>query len=1448
MLREMISGTNAIWKGAKRAANSVGTLVQNIAKTVSKYNKENFVSAYRQSAKHTMPAEYLPKTENTAPKSIIRRFADIVLLPIFSSLPGWISGFFLAPFVYYTYKNTLSFFQLPIDLVYYDIKKKIKLDWQGGLYGLLGAAAGFLFGSIAGSMFFVWRVLEQTWHTTASFMTRLINWSVSDLKESHVILSPKIQVTEYRHEGRTAFEKNVGLFFGSIVYIPVGVITLGTIGMGRFVVNTAVSVGRGIALGANTAVSDMAWFSPATNDPNDPSLDAHTYELIPRVKEYRNDYQRYFFGGSGTLLIGPALTIVSFATVLTARVIGNSIYSFIRVTAKTAHIFLKNTYADKAFDVGDDPRDKAIAYDHSKRLGYPGQYILGIPAILLGASIGFISRLSIETGISFINTARITFNLALQNTPSYQPLKPLKAQRNHYERAIGFVGYFLGVVIPLPVTLSIALGRTLFTNLITTKHFTRFFLQERSTLHGALEVEPINHDDETTSFYDSNDDETENTAFIIALNVESRKPILARFFSWLRKVNSSSGADNRPLWLQIFSFPGIVIGSVLGGGLRAIVETTLTSIDTVIASLNLALYRSRFANQFKPMKPNRNTLEKVLGSFGYILGGILGITPFLAIGAARWVITNGDSTKRAFIATVNALLATDDPLRLKEPIADTRPNVVKASSFLGYTLGGVLGLSREFGLNTIRSFGRQIRYYGKSALLESGLDSKITDLSQDTRTRSQKRLGYFGALSGTGFGWIAYGSITFARIVGNSVISAYHTVRDMIEMAFLDDYPTADTFTETRRLKAFREGSPVALQSDDLTYAPYEAIFLESEEDSDDELAAPHHPLAEPPDLNLVQRREDLRKNRPFIFGTPGLIIGGIIGLGAFSIAGFGRIMLNSAITTWNTTLDFTDTILPEGVSTAKTRVSQNKPIPRLMGYPIGKLLGTLITGPLAWLAVLLYRFTTNTVMTSFLTAEIITTLPPIRNNIRAYRDSRKQVDKNFGWAGFVLGGFALSIVFGSVGYVANVLWHIAYHSAITAERAFIYSIFWVMGSRLHKLLVGVKQSQFSAYLLEGFYPQKKQTTFERYGFGLLGYLVGFALSAPFSSMIALGRFALLNGKLFAIGFMQAANLTLEKPFSTEQMALLDALVNHIPFGKKSIALSPENLSRLKYSFGAVGFSLGSIVGTLFMALPVGAYRLTKESGRSYYHLSQSLLNVGLEEPYFKNGIATDKRAVKMKLIGGLGYLAACVTTGLVPVANVLTKSVAVLIAILFSGFVAVYKAIQVAYYPRFKPIASGETAHVEKDRKLRLLVSTLSYGELPSNTTLEEKFTAQLGATTIVDEQPTGRKGAYDFIVKSLCFNEERLCESILYAKVKKNQEGKSTHLSAEELKAIKDKHHGSFFFNNEMRQKHNDVIDTRCDDIDRFIDGYLAGTRQRTPEKKDPQFSAQELFNYRP
>lgn len=1436
MFRAIINGANGTWKTAKRAVIGLGSFIQNITRTVARYNKENFVSAYGQGVKQTMPQSFhVHETNNTPPKQVIRRLADILLFPVFSSVPGWITGFFLAPFIYATYKNTASFFQLPIDLVYYDRKKKINLAWQGGLYGLLGAITGFVFGSIAAFFAFTWRVAEQTWHTTASVITQLINWSVSDLHKNNVVLEPKIAVKEYHHADRTPFEKTLGRYIGSPIYVAAGVIVLSTISVGRFIVNTALSSWRGFARGINFAVSDMMRFSQISNDPNGQALNGETYTLIPTKMEYRNEYQRYFFGALGTLFVGPSLTIVGFTAVATIRLLGNSIYSFIRVTAKTARVFLQDTAADNLFDVGNDPRD-SLSYGYSKSLGYPGKYILGIPAIALGTGVGMSTRFIIETYISFINTARLTLNLALQNTPSYHPFRPLKSQRANYERTIGSLGYFLGVILPSPMTLSIVLARTLMTNLITAKNFTQFFLKEHSTLHGAIEVSVVNDDEETIHFSDNLDNHVIQPPNV-AINVASQKSILTRLMSWLKKVNSANDADQRPIWLQVLSSPGIVIGSLLGGGLRAMVETTLTSIDTVIAMLNLALYKSKFANQFNPIKPDRNTLERTLGVFGYIIGGAFGVTPLLTIGFTRWVITNGDSANRAFTLTVNSILANDDPLRLEEQEADTRPNVVKASSILGYMVGSLLGISREFGLNTIRSFGRQINYYGKAALFESSLDDKITNLSEDTRTPGQKRLGYFGLFSGTGLGLIAYGSITFVRIAGNSIISAYHTTRDMIEMAFLEDYPTSDTFTETRRIKAFRATPTIPSR---LNGIDERAEFGNGSDDEEGELL----PIAQPVNSNdnvHPLTREDHRKNRPFLLGAPGLIIGGMIGTGAFTLASFGRILLNSAITTWNTTLDFTDNILPEGASTQNVRAPQNKPVSRLMGYPIGKLLGIFVTGPLAWSAVFLYRLTANTAITSFLVAEIITTLPPIKNTIKGYHDLRGTVDKRFGLAGFVFGGFALSIAFGTLGYVVNIAWHTVYHSAISGFRAFMYPVYWSMGSRKHHLLVGVNQNEF-----ETSFAKDERTPFERYGFGFIGSLLGPILSAPVSIMIATTRLALLNGKLFLIGFMRAANLTLEKPFTARQMALLDESVNQISFGQEPTTLSEKNLYRLKYQFGSVGFTMGSIVGTMLVALPVGFYRMAKESGRSYYHLSQSLLNVGLEEPYFEKGIATDQRTTKIKTLGGLGYLAALVTAGLVPVANILIKFTIVMVATSFAGGVAIYKAINMLYSPRFKPIANNEAA-ADVDKKLRQLVSTLEHGELPSETTIVEEMALEQGGNFItVKKEPTGRKGASDFVEKAFGFNEDRLSESILYAKVKKNQNGESTHLTESELNVIKEKHHGLFFFTTRMRQKHDTKINNRCDQVNKFVDDYIAGQHQPTPKKEEVHLSMRELINY--
>lgn len=1357
---------------------------------------ENSAWAVYQTTQQTMPKNWMQKPNAAISKTWGRHLADIALFPL-TTLPGWLLGLFALPTLIHSYHSFLSFAEAPQRFVQADLEPEhAKLPkLHGFAYGMPGSVLGLIAGSLIALLTLGSRIIRHTWETTAAIWTQLVNASVQDITSENEV-SAKLSVARSPFP-QTSFGQFLGIVpLGLVIHPIVSIITLGVIGAGRFALNSGLSIWRNFITGLNLSVYDMYTDNERTT---------HQH-VVALTLDKRNSIQRVLFGWVGEV-IGFGFGTLGFVIVGLGRVLINSAESFVRVMYSAIQMALREgSRLHTLFNLPEDRRDES-KYGLSKQLGYPGKYGLGLIAMAMGIPTGVLLRLLNETILSAMDAGATSLNLILKDVKGYRPIT-VRAGRRPYERVIGGLGYPLGTILMLPVTLTIALTRFVITNLDTAQRVSRFFIKTASSLQGPIKVDAVPKT-EVEAVPETN----ENTLNIRNPSQHRTEPtpqevLLRRIYNWAQTISQQ---DGRPLYLQVLSFPGALLGTVLGGGVRTLIETSLNSLDSASKLINLSLRGSDYQHYLQPIKSHRNTLEFLLGSPGYVIGFGLAVAPVVSIGLTRWLITNGDTTYRVFVATINQTRREAE--RLPAPTPDERPAVVRYSTFLGAGVGVLLGLNREVGINSITSLRRQVMYLAKQSLYQSSYEDRIANLTNDDRLLQQKLLGAPGLLFGGLIGSIGYVGISFGRVIGNTAITTYHTVRDMVDLVFLDDYPNADSFAESRRIAAyFRRADENPTSDDNVTVTV--------------ELSDVHIPVAIPvTNVSPAVRREDTRQNYPFLLGSFGFVLGGSLGLISAWIAGSARIAGHSLLTAYDTILDFAEAILPENTPTSDYRSPERKPIPKLLGYPFGKIFGVPF-GALAWTLILTSRFIFNTGYTTWLVAQAMAWTPPMSDRIPELNDPRSwnSFDRQIGILGYMIG-----IPFGVIGFVLNYTAHTLYHSAITAYRALFYASLWAIGSTSAKLLLGVNQATFNNH-----YGEDKRTLFQRYGFGFLG-LIGFAVGTGIASVISVFRIAALNVRMMSIGFKRAANLTLEKPHPESSMRL-DHEINTIQLGR-DITLTDDQLDDAKYTLGIGGLMLGGILGATFVALPVGIIRGLKESVKSYDHLSQSLLNVGLEAPYFVNGVATDKRPAKLKIAGSLGYLIAVMTTGWIPVITFFGKGALIVLALSFSPFVAAMKAGYILFNPRFKK-HQADMPEQPAETKMRELYSALVDGEFPAEQSIQTTRPA------------TGNKGAWDFLRKSAQFNLNSLTEDVLQAKLDaiRTKSGQSS-LTDETKARIKGDHRSFFFFTTKMRQQHNEIVEQEFENIEHLVDDYLDGHENLVaPQKVNKQASATELFYYQP
>ena len=273
-------------------------------------------------------------------------------------------------------------------------------------------------------------------------------------------------------------------------------------------------------------------------------------------------------------------------------------------------------------------------------------------------------------------------------------------------------------------------------------------------------------------------------------------------------------------------------------------------------------------------------------------------------------------------------------------------------------------------------------------------------------------------------------------------------------------------------------------------------------------------------------------------------------------------------------------------------------------------------------------------------------------------------------------------------------------------------------------------------------------------------------------------------------------------------------------FGKDT-----RNSDLQKYVVGFPGLIVGSIFG-LGVALGIVTEKWIKQSALSWFYLSGSLLNLGLDHTIF-TGISRDNRRNTIKYFGGVGYIVAIATTGVVSLGCAISIKVFTFIAftigIICSPGIAPFKRGENILHPRFEtnvsPITTltGESSESTTTNRFKNLYSSLdAWGNLQEN-------------KDILPNQ-NGGKGTLCFARKAVTFNISTMTEHTFNALLAAYRQSntKPTFFDTDNvevktaLKKVKQHYNnlGSWLDTKEEINHRNEQID----DIGQFVLEYLS------------------------
>lgn len=205
-------------------ANKLVTATRFFFKTA----RDNFIRGLGDTTQFTAPEFYktLKKPLDKADDSA-NFLVDILLFPL-ATVPGWLTGAFIAPFIYYSfYLNLPAFYNAPSGLLYSDISTFKKPKFFGGplvLFGIPGVILGLVPGVIVAILHTMIRFISNCGISAYRTTVKGLNFAVSDMQPlqiKHLINEDKRSWVE-RAFGLPG--KLLGFTLGSVAYISVIII------------------------------------------------------------------------------------------------------------------------------------------------------------------------------------------------------------------------------------------------------------------------------------------------------------------------------------------------------------------------------------------------------------------------------------------------------------------------------------------------------------------------------------------------------------------------------------------------------------------------------------------------------------------------------------------------------------------------------------------------------------------------------------------------------------------------------------------------------------------------------------------------------------------------------------------------------------------------------------------------------------------------------------------------------------------------------------------------------------------------------------------------------------------------------------------------------------------------------------------------------------------------
>ncbi|WP_347251538.1 hypothetical protein [Legionella sp.] len=589
-----------------------------------------------------------------------------------------------------------------------------------------------------------------------------------------------------------------------------------------------------------------------------------------------------------------------------------------------------------------------------------------------------------------------------------------------------------------------------------------------------------------------------------------------------RKLNVPEG--NMAWYRIIFGLPGLLIGGSLGGiaaGLISLVRLTINSLKSgkysVIKITNLALDPEDYLTVDQT---ERSIIEKYgFGFPGLILGGIVASLGFTVAGLGRVAINSWFSFIGLNALAFNLVRQEKTIRELNDGRTPFRiyglglPGLILGSltAPVAVAIAGVERIAIESWRTTKEFFFAAVNWALPTEQVEPSQDS-IEEGKKEKRSKlNAYGFGAPGVLLGVLSGSIGFAGVVFARTLANSLASG----------AF-----------------SFIHVTNLALDPED----------------------------------RIPQMQEEKSNIKRYGFGFPGIVLGGIAGGLGFTVAGLGRVAINS----WSSFIGLNASAFNLIRQEKTNRELNDGRTPfRIYGLGLpGLILGSL-TAPVAMVIASSERIARESWKT---TKEIFivivnTVLPTKKSEEAAPERTEGNKRSKLDTYGFGAPGLLVGIISGGIGFVGALCARILINSFISA----LYMSILITNKALDP---ADRISQI----------EDDRSTLDVCGFGLPGLFLGALTGRLGFFAVGLGRVAINSFFTFVNVNSSAFNLVRQE---------------------QNARLKDERSPVLIYGLGLPGLILGGLTAPIAITI-AGAERSARESWKTTKELFSAAVNLAL--------------------------------------------------------------------------------------------------------------------------------------------------------------------------------------------------------------------------------------------